>query len=78
MCCALMAPAHSRHPPAHSPPRGNALQALDRLLCCWDIEAAAAPGSAEACLAEVEDALSYCNDVLCAGESMRPAAERRP
>ena len=54
------------------------MQALDRLLCCWDIEAAAAPGSAEACLAEVEDALSYCNDVLCAGESMRPAAERRP
>jgi hypothetical protein len=40
---------------------------LDRLLSSWDVASPQAQGAAEACLAEVEDLLSYCNDVLTTG-----------
>lgn len=43
------------------------LQVLDRLLSSWDVTSPQAPGSVEGCLAEVEDLLSYCNDVLMTG-----------
>ena len=40
---------------------------LDRLLSSWDVTSPAAQGAVEGCLAEVEDLLSYCNDVLSTG-----------
>lgn len=42
-------------------------QVLDRLLSSWDVTSPQSQGSVEACLAEVEDLLSYCNDVLATG-----------
>lgn len=42
-------------------------QVLDRLLSSWDVASPQAQGSVEGCLAEVEDLLSYCNDVLMTG-----------
>ncbi|GAB4821885.1 hypothetical protein N2152v2_008931 [Parachlorella kessleri] len=42
-------------------------QVLDRLLSSWDVASPQAPASLESCLAEIEDLLSYCNDVLCTG-----------
>ena len=50
--------------PPHPPP-----QALDRLLCSWDVSSPQAQSGLESCLAEVEDLLSYCNDVLATGAS---------
>ena len=44
------------------------IQVLDRMLGQMD---AAAPGSVhsvDSCLAEVEDLLSYCNDILGTGQ----------
>ena len=49
--------------PALSSPR----QMLDRLLSSWDVASPGAQLSVEGCLAEVEDLLSYCNDVLMTG-----------
>jgi hypothetical protein len=43
------------------------VQALDRLLSAWDVASPQALGAVESCLAEVEDLLSYCNDVLATG-----------
>ena len=40
---------------------------LDRLLSAWDVTNPQSPAQVEACLAEVEDLLSYCNDVLATG-----------
>lgn len=40
---------------------------LDRLLSSWDVASPGAQASVEGCLAEVEDLLSYCNDVLMTG-----------
>jgi protein CLEC16A len=40
---------------------------LDRLLSSWDVASPGAQVSVEGCLAEVEDLLSYCNDVLMTG-----------
>ena len=40
---------------------------LDRLLSSWDVGSQTAQGAVESCLAEVEDLLSYCNDVLATG-----------
>lgn len=40
---------------------------LDRLLSSWDVGSPQAQGSVESSLAEVEDLLSYCNDVLTTG-----------
>lgn len=42
---------------------------LDRLLSSWDVAAPQAPAKVESCLAEIEDLLSYCNDVLGLGEA---------
>lgn len=42
-------------------------QMLDRLLSSWDVASPGAQASVEGCLAEVEDLLSYCNDVLMTG-----------
>ena len=44
---------------------------LDRILGSWDGVDAQGPAEVEACLADVEDGLSYCNDVLCGGERGR-------
>ncbi len=41
---------------------------LDRLLSSWDVASPQAQGTVESCLAEVEDLLSYCNDVLATGK----------
>ncbi|KAL4427887.1 hypothetical protein ABPG75_001976 [Micractinium tetrahymenae] len=46
---------------------GEQCQVLDRLLSSWDVASPQAQGSVETCLAEVEDLLSYCNDVLATG-----------
>ena len=46
------------------------MQMLDRMLGQMD---AAAPGSVhsvDSCLAEVEDLLSYCNDILGTGDTL--------
>lgn len=54
---------------AHQPclPSPLARQMLDRLLSSWDVASPGAQVSVEGCLAEVEDLLSYCNDVLMTG-----------
>lgn len=43
------------------------MQALDRQLSSLDAGTTAAAFSMENVLAEVEDLLSYCNDILCTG-----------
>ena len=44
-----------------------AWQALDRQLSSLDAGTSAAAFTMENVLAEVEDLLSYCNDILCTG-----------
>ena len=46
-----------------------ALQALDRQLPKLEEGSSAAAFGIENVLAEVEDLLSYCNDILCTGDS---------
>ena len=46
-----------------------ALQALDRQLPKLEEGSSAAAFSMENVLAEGEDLLSYCNDILCTGDS---------
>ena len=45
------------------------MQALDRQLSSLDAGTSAAAFSMENVLAEVEDLLSYCNDILCTGNA---------
>ena len=45
----------------------DAVQLLDRQLPSLDAGTAAAAFALENVLAEVEDLLSYCNDILCTG-----------
>lgn len=45
-------------------------QVLDRLLSGWDVTSPQSATSLESCLAEIEDLLSYCNDVLATGGIM--------
>ena len=64
----LLPPPHPPH--THGPPPLPSLlrkQVLDRLLSSWDVGSQTAQGAVESCLAEVEDLLSYCNDVLATG-----------
>jgi hypothetical protein len=61
-----MPPCLPARPSACLPPCPY-VQVLDRLLSSWDVASPQAQGAAEACLAEVEDLLSYCNDVLTTG-----------
>jgi hypothetical protein len=56
----------------------HTVQALDRQLSSLEAGTSAAAFSLENVLAEVEDLLSYCNDILCTGErfqNIMPAAE---
>jgi len=60
--------------PALTAPRGG--QALDRQLSSLEAGTATAAFSLESLLAEVEDLLSYCNDILGTGAPPRPAPRR--
>jgi hypothetical protein len=46
---------------------GGAAQLLDRQLSSLEAGTSAAAFTLENVLAEVEDLLSYCNDILCTG-----------
>lgn len=70
----LPPPPPSILPPRPPPPTP---QVLDRLLSSWDVASPQAQGSVEACLAEVEDLLSYCNDVLATGETRARPGRRK-
>ena len=52
------------------PIRSCAWQALDKQLPKLEEGSSAAAFSMENVLAEVEDLLSYCNDILCTGSSV--------
>ena len=64
MCLHVCRPAPTLFLPASLRPTR---QMLDRLLSSWDVASPGAQVSVEGCLAEVEDLLSYCNDVLMTG-----------
>ncbi len=49
------------------------LQALDKQLPKLDVGSSASAFSMENVLAEVEDLLSYCNDILCTGIALLTA-----
>ena len=46
------------------------MQELDELLLELDITSATAAYGIDSCLAEIEDMLSYCNDILSSGSTL--------
>lgn len=47
------------------------MQSLDNLLPSLGSGTTTATYNVDSCLAEVEDLLSYCNDILCTGTAAR-------